>query len=179
MNSEIDINSGQNINLSSRPKIQIPKSTLENFVEVGSVSGVLLEIYLIGRFWSILPDRIPMHYNFAGHVDGWGGKGTLIILPFVTIFMYAMLTLFERFPNIYNYPFPLTQKNVRTQYGLARGLLIWLKFEVVWLFAFLVWKTIQVAIGQASSLGPKFIFVFLGVLFGTIITYSYLAYKSK
>ena len=31
-------------------------------------------IYLIVR-WNALPEQIPVHYNAAGEIDGWGGKG--------------------------------------------------------------------------------------------------------
>ena len=31
-------------------------------------------IYLIVR-WNVIPDQIPIHYNAAGDIDGWGGKG--------------------------------------------------------------------------------------------------------
>ena len=30
-------------------------------------------IYLIVR-WNALPEQIPVHYNAAGEIDGWGGK---------------------------------------------------------------------------------------------------------
>ena len=38
--------------------------------------------------WDKLPERIPIHFNSEGNVDGWGGKGmTVFGLP---IFMFAV-----------------------------------------------------------------------------------------
>ena len=37
--------------------------------------GVSLYIFIR---WSSIPDKIPMHYNFAGEIDRWGGKGELL-----------------------------------------------------------------------------------------------------
>ena len=31
-------------------------------------------------FWRRIPGRIPMHYNFAGEIDRWGGKWELLAL---------------------------------------------------------------------------------------------------
>ena len=33
--------------------------------------------------WSSFPDQIPMHYNGAGEIDRWGGKGEIIIIEVV------------------------------------------------------------------------------------------------
>jgi uncharacterized membrane protein len=33
--------------------------------------------------WADLPERIPIHWNFQGQPDSWGGKGTLWLLPFL------------------------------------------------------------------------------------------------
>ena len=38
--------------------------------------------------WDRLPDLVPMHWNFAGEVDGWGSKGQLVF--FLPLFLLAM-----------------------------------------------------------------------------------------
>ena len=36
--------------------------------------------------WNKLPDQVPMHWNAAGEVDGWGSKGMLVFaLPLFTV----------------------------------------------------------------------------------------------
>ena len=40
---------------------------------IGASAGILI-------YWPSIPDKIPMHYNFAGEIDRWGGKGELLFL---------------------------------------------------------------------------------------------------
>ena len=43
-------------------------------------------------FWSQIPSQIPGHYNAAGEITRWGGKGELFLLPIVSVFMYCFWT---------------------------------------------------------------------------------------
>lgn len=45
---------------------------------------------------------------------------------------------------------------------------------IVWLFAYIQWKTIQVALGQADGLGSAFLPVFLVILTATAIYFTIL-----
>lgn len=50
---------------------------------------VLLLPVLIGlALWNTLPDTVPIHWNAAGEIDGWGSKGQLVFL--MPGFMLAM-----------------------------------------------------------------------------------------
>jgi len=44
--------------------------------------------------WPELPDRVPLHWNVRGEVDGWGGRleGTLL-LPAVMVVLYGVFRL--------------------------------------------------------------------------------------
>ena len=58
-----------------------------NLYRVINVICVLLlaaaTLFVLMR-WQQLPEQIPTHYNFAGEVDGYGGKGSLILLMFLS-----------------------------------------------------------------------------------------------
>ena len=42
--------------------------------------------------WPHVPDRIPTHWNFAGEVDGYGGKFVgLLLLPLIASWLYLMM----------------------------------------------------------------------------------------
>jgi uncharacterized membrane protein len=44
--------------------------------------------------WPRLPDRIPIHWNIAGEIDGYGGKFTgLLLLPLTVLGLYLMMRL--------------------------------------------------------------------------------------
>ena len=44
--------------------------------------------WLIG-IYPELPERIPIHFNAAGEVDGWGKKGMIWTLPLIGLFTAA------------------------------------------------------------------------------------------
>ncbi len=44
--------------------------------------------------WPRLPDHIPIHWNLAGEVDGYGGKFTgLLVLPLFAVGLYLLMRL--------------------------------------------------------------------------------------
>ena len=40
-----------------------------------------------------MPDRVPMHYDFAGNLDRWGSKNENLVLPLLTILMALVWTI--------------------------------------------------------------------------------------
>ncbi len=52
---------------------------------------------LAATTWRVTPDRIPMHWNAVGQVDGWGGKFEgLLAVPLVALGIYLLLLLVPR-----------------------------------------------------------------------------------
>ena len=48
--------------------------------------------------WPYLPDRVPVHWNLRGQVDGYGGKFVgLVLLPLLTLGLYLLLLLVPLF----------------------------------------------------------------------------------
>jgi uncharacterized membrane protein len=42
--------------------------------------------------WPQVPDRLPIHWNLRGEVDGWGGKFSgLLLLPIITFAIYLLM----------------------------------------------------------------------------------------
>ena len=162
-----------------RPRLNIPRTQLEVFCDLIAAAVVIgITVYLIAT-WASLPAKIPVHFNFAGQVDRWGSRNVLFSIFAVMLAMYIGLSVLQRFPHIYNYPFGLTPKNVHRQYQVARQLLTLIKTEVVCLFAFIQWQTASVARGRGETLGVWFLPVMMLVLFGTIAYYFVQAFKAK
>ena len=126
-----------------------------------------------------LPDTIPTHFNAAGQPDGYGGKGTLWLLPATGMFMYLMMTIIEQFPQIYNFPVEITEENAERQYRNAVRLIRTLKTVVLLIFTFLSFKTIETATGKALGLGKAFLPVFLLITFGVVIFYIVKSVNSR
>lgn len=55
--------------------------------------SALLPLALTLIWLQFLPDRVPLHYNFAGEIDRWGSKWEYLLLPGITLLFAACLSL--------------------------------------------------------------------------------------
>lgn len=53
--------------------------------------------------------------------------------------MYLFLTILNRYPHKFNYPFNITEQNAVAQYRIARLMVQTLKLEVIWIFVYIQW----------------------------------------
>ena len=52
-------------------------------------SAVMLLPMVVGLLlWSSLPEKVPVHWNAAGEVDGWGSRGMIVFL--IPLFILAL-----------------------------------------------------------------------------------------
>ncbi|NOU66833.1 DUF1648 domain-containing protein [Paenibacillus sp. LMG 31461] len=155
--------------MEQRPIIPFSRSKAETILDVISLLVIVSMIAYVAYEWRNLPDRIPMHFNGKGEIDGWGNKMSLIALPLIGIIVYVGLTLLSKVPHVYNYPTPITAQNARGQYQNARLFMNSLKAVIVILFGFIEWSVIQSArVGNGELNGWVLGFILL-MLFGTII----------
>ncbi|MEL7566816.1 MAG: DUF1648 domain-containing protein [Dehalobacterium sp.] len=164
---------------SNRPVIDLPRTFWDWFFDAASLAGLSLIAGFLLRFWPVLPETIPTHFGFSGQPDAWGSKTTLLILPLTGLVLYVILTGVGFFPHTYNYLWAITEKNARTQYKLAQALIGCLKTEIVWLFSYMVWKTMMISLGKAEGMGKIFVIVFLGIIFGTLGLYFYCSAQAR
>lgn len=121
-----------------------------------------VSLYLI-VFWSGIPEQIPGHYNAAGEVDRWGGRGELIFLPALGWIMYIGMTVMEHFPGLWNTGVKVTEQNREQVYRALRTLLETQKLWVVATIAYLTYNTAQVRQLSVWFL-PAFLMLGLGSL---------------
>ena len=157
--------------MEKRPKLKLSYSIYEIVIEIVSIITIITGIGLLLKYYSLLPSIIPSHFDAAGVPNRYGSKSYLFILPIITFIMYFSLTILSRFPNIYNYPEPITEENVEYQYRCARKLIIIIKTEIVICFTYIEWISIKAALEKSSGLGLWFLPVFIIVVFGTLIIY--------
>ncbi len=134
-----------------RPIIPIPRSRLSRVLNFITVVGLVVILAIAIHGWLVLPDRIPIHFNFAGEPNGWGGKSNLWLVPAIAIFFSVGLTCLSRYPQIFNYPVEITPENAARQYQMACSLLNWLKVEMVWIFAYSEWLMYDLAISKPTA----------------------------
>jgi len=120
-------------------------------------------IYLLA-VWGSLPEQIPGHYDFAGNVTRYDGKGTLLVLPVTNIFFFILFTVIERFPKIWNTGVRITEENRVRVYRIIKNMLVTTKFTVIAAFVFM-------SINQSLSRGLSgwFMGVFFWFLLAPII----------
>jgi len=53
---------------------------------------VAIPFIYLAYIWNSLPEKIPIHWNMKGEIDGWGTKDQLIVILLVlTVFVYSLL----------------------------------------------------------------------------------------
>lgn len=152
-----------------RPKIQLEKRPQDWVIEMATFVGLLLLIGLPILHYSSLPDTIPIHFNAKGVADGYGSKGTLLMLPILGTVMFIGLYALNRVPHIFNYPVEITEENAEKQYRNGTSLMRWLNMVITLSFAFMEWRVIDSSMQGQGDLGAYFLPVFLISIFGPIV----------
>lgn len=93
--------------------------------------------------WSSFPDQIPMHYNGAGEIDRWGGKGEIIVIEVVMWILYLGIGLVEKYPQIWNTGVEVTPQNREKVYRILKHMLKTLKTLTALIFAYLIVNSLQ------------------------------------
>lgn len=115
-----------------------------------------------------LPDRIPTHFNAAGVPDGWGTPSMLWVMPGIGLVLYGLMTLVARFPGSFNYPARVTPTTRPALEALALRMIVALKAEVIIIFAWIQYQTLELLRGSQSSLMPVLLPLAIVLVFGTI-----------
>jgi len=118
-----------------------------------------------------LPQRIPIHFDFAGNPNGWGSPSMLLLFPVVALAVYLLITVVAFLPAAFNYPVPVTAENRPRLQALALDMITWLKTELICLFTWIQWTIVEAARHGRNGLSPAHMPVALVAIFGTILWY--------
>ena len=158
----------------SRPVIRdLERSRTDVVLEVLAFAGVLFLIAMPAYYYSRLPASIPHHFNLKGEADGWGSKNVLLLTPLIGLLLYAGVTVLQRFPHIFNYPWQITEANARRQYSISRQMMSAAKLNIVSIDSYITWGMIGTAMGTQKGLSPWFTLMTAPVLIGIVIFYLY------
>ena len=95
---------------------------------------IAIMVILLLLNWNSLPDRVPTHFTFDGTPDGFGGKSALIREPIIAVVLFAIMTVAQHFPQIWNFPVQLTERNMEREYLIASVMLNAVKVLITLLF---------------------------------------------
>ena len=76
-------------------------------------------LLLVSASYSRIHPIIPVHYGINGQADSWGEKSILWYFAVGNVFINIFLGVLSRYPNVYNYPFKITEKNRDRVYSEA------------------------------------------------------------
>lgn len=162
-----------------RPEIKPKLSAFDKLIEALGYSAVVAIWALALVHYGKLPAMVPIHYNAAGQVDRLSDRSSVLVLPLLATVIFGALTMLSSAPNIFNYPVAITKENAARQYANASRLIRFLKLGIVVIFGLITFRTVQIALKQATGLGAWFIPVALGVLFIPILVFIVKAVKMK
>lgn len=60
-----------------RPAPTLKRSPAEWLLDAVGLALVARNVWIAWVSLPLLPDMIPMHFNFAGRPDGWGSRNTI------------------------------------------------------------------------------------------------------
>jgi uncharacterized membrane protein len=146
--------------------------------EIAALAGLVFHVVTVARAWASLPDTVPVHFGASGRPDRWGQKGELLVLPLLSLLLYAGLTWLGRYSHKFNYPWPATGGGAERQRQLGKSLISAIKAQVMWLFAAISWQSARVAAGRAGGLGEAFVPLVLVVVAATLVVYLVLASRA-
>ncbi|GGE67987.1 DUF1648 domain-containing protein [Priestia taiwanensis] len=158
---------------------KVPLSLLEKLLIMLSGLGIIGMFGYMVYMYPLLPETIPVHFNASGEADGFGSKGNLFILPCITAAIFVGTMIISRFPHMFNHPVKVTEENKERLYKNGRLMLHVMNVEIVLIFGYLVFSTIEIVQGNQESLGAHFLWIFLGLIGGSIAFFIIRSFRLK
>ena len=146
------------------------------------IAGILAPVIYAGLFllialqWRHLPERIPTHYDFAGNVNGWGSRWTLLILPAVGLLTDVAMAVSLRFPRSWNAGVKITVFNKARVYRVLRDFIADMRLAMAFVFAFI---SVWMLLGPGTLPGWALTAVTLGLTILPLIRYIIRLIRAK
>ena len=164
----------------------LKKTIYDKILEVAAIAALLWMFYPL-LFYSNIDSNalIPIHYNFFGEVDGWGGRPTLWITPLIGLALYIGLSIFQIGLSILQKhlqkchdPGKTTAKKANyLRMGMRLGRMGWQfvsqeKLLSILLFAYVSNNIYSVAIGTTTELNIFILYILIAGMFVVDIIYT-------
>ncbi|MFZ5988911.1 MAG: SdpI family protein [Bacillota bacterium] len=118
-----------------------------------SIIIVLLNFVVTAFIYTLLPEKIPMHWNAAGEVDRFGNRVDILFMSLIPAFMYLILFLLSFLDK-------RVMKRINAYKAISRGviaLLLIIQYAVI-MYAF-GWN---INMGSVSSIGMGILLIVIG-----------------
>lgn len=157
------------MNDKKRPDLNIQLTWKDKGIILISTVPIILILVYLKMVWSEIPEIIPTHFGFSGAPDAYGNKTSLFILVIIAVSLHILLSVLSKVPKYYNYPFQITEKNVEPLYKIGKQTMLLIDLEISFFLSALTWQNVQAAMGKIQGINSGFLFLFLVVIFSTVI----------
>jgi uncharacterized membrane protein len=149
--------------------------------EALSIIALIGTVVFIIINYAELPESIPRHFDAAGNPDAYGSRPVIWVLPAVMTMLYLTLTgIFAINPEYLNFPIDLDSSNRAKQIRMAYSLIQWLKLIILLFLSYTVVETFAIATDpKTTAFSAPSLWIFLGLVFGSIAVYLYGAFKNR
>lgn len=156
-------------------------SSTEQFLNALALFLLAGQFALIFVYYFQLPETIPVHFGLEGKPDRWGGRGNLLVVPIISIFICSIFWGVRKIPaDFYNMPTPLTPENRERQVRNTHEMLAMLAVVTLIFMDWTLWDWVRSAANTElvrSKIAP-IIFMVISLV-GTTIYYVRRAYVLK
>ncbi|MEQ9290327.1 MAG: DUF1648 domain-containing protein [Cyclobacteriaceae bacterium] len=155
------------------PKISLSMSFLDWALEILGALFIIGTWYLLlTNFW-VLPEQIPVHYDFWGNPNIYSNKKLIWLTPILMTAVYIGINFLNKIPHLLNYPISVTEANALKLYTINLRTLRVIRVLIAGQLLYGKTGLIGISIGELSKLSTLQMPIFLGGLALTI-TISYL-----
>ncbi|WP_430409655.1 DUF1648 domain-containing protein [Kordia sp.] len=164
----------------NRPKIKVPVEGIDLIIDL-IILAILLFIWGYACIsYTTLPDKIPMHFDINGEVDGYGGRTSIWVLLVITTVITVGMYVLTKYPHIHNYMEEITEQNAPRNYKMSCRLLRFVNLFTMLVMLYIVYSIIEKASGNDIILESSFIYIILAFsVVMPLILYVYILKKKK
>lgn len=166
-------------NKRDRPVLDLTPSLADQMLDVASALVVVFTVAMVAMTWARIPAQIPTHFGIGGEPDDWGPRWLVALGPVLALAFHIGFGIIYKYPHRFNYAWKITVENAECQYRLARSLIVWEKFWVVLIFAYISWAQLQIATGHMDELSPVVMLALVGGVLLSSATTMVLMYRAR
>lgn len=144
---------------------------------IGYAAFVGLWIWVIGLY-SVLPEKIPIHFNGLGEADRYGPKATIWWLMILMSAVFLGLVVIKRFPQHFNYPIEIDDSIKKKMQRLSIEMLSLIQLAVVLVFGVIVWEIVRY-VESLPGLGVWSVPLVLSLIFVPVVIYLFRMFRIK
>ncbi|MTB49831.1 DUF1648 domain-containing protein [Lewinella sp. W8] len=168
------------LNTPNDPRNQVANPMQEGIHRILPLAAMVLSFAIVATYYGDLPERIPIHWNGRGEIDGYGAKIIAWVLPVVNLGLFWLMGLIANSGyRWFNYPVRITEENAAEQHRIALLTVAVVRTVCCLMFAYITYAMVRSAVTGNNVFSTTVMISFLVLMFGGIIYYYLQAVQAK